>query len=136
MTPKQIELVENSWDLVLLKAKDAGMIFYSRLFAVAPELRPLFKESPEVQAQKLVSLITFAVHKLNTISEIENDVKSLGKRHKNYNVRPEHYAVVAEALLWTLEKTLKERWNEEMKEAWVTVYTLLSSTMIQAAQET
>ncbi|HEU5289127.1 MAG TPA: globin family protein [Cyclobacteriaceae bacterium] len=135
MTPKQIELVENSWDAVLLNTKDAGMIFYSRLFDIAPELKPLFKESPEAQAQKLVSLITFAVHKLNTLDEIVNDVKSLGKRHKKYNVKPEHYGVVAEALLWTLEKALQEKWNKEMKDAWVTVYTILSSTMIAAAQE-
>lgn len=135
MTPKQIELVESSWDFVLLNTKNAGAIFYSRLFAIAPELKPLFKENPEAQAQKLIALITFAVHKLNTINEIVNDVKSLGKRHKNYNVKPEHYAIVAEALLWTLEKALQDKWNEEMKEAWVTVYTLLSSTMISAAQE-
>jgi nitric oxide dioxygenase len=95
----------------------------------------LFKESPEAQAQKLISLITFAVNKLNTIEDIVNDVKSLGKRHKKYNVKAEHYAIVAEALLWTLEKALQEKWNDEMKEAWVAVYTLLSSTMISAAEE-
>jgi hemoglobin-like flavoprotein len=135
MTPKQIELVENSWDLILHDTKNAGMIFYARLFEIAPELKPLFKESPEAQAQKLESLITFAVHKLNTLDEIVNDVKSLGKRHKKYNVKPEHYGIVAEALLWTLEKALQEKWNKEMKDAWVAVYTVLSTTMIGAAQE-
>lgn len=135
MTPQQIKLVETSWDFVLIRTKEAGMIFYSRLFTIAPELKPLFKESPEAQAQKLISLITFAVNKLNTIDDIVNDVKSLGKRHKKYNVKAEHYAIVAEALLWTLEKALQEKWNDEMKEAWVAVYTLLSSTMISAAEE-
>ena len=135
MTPKQIELVEDSWDFAITNTEGAGMIFYSRLFEIAPELKPLFKESQEAQAQKLVSLISFAVSKLNTIGEIVDDVKSLGKRHKKYNVKPEHYAIVAEALLWTLEKALQKRWNKEMKEAWVTVYTLLSTTMIAASQE-
>lgn len=135
MTPKQIELVQSSWDFVLLTNKEAGMIFYSRLFEIAPELRRLFKESPKAQAQKLTSIITFAVNKLNSIGEIVNDVKALGKRHKKYNVMPEHYGIVAEALLWTLEKALQEKWNAELKESWVAVYTLLSSTMINAAQE-
>ena len=135
MTPKQIELVEDSWDFVLINTEGAGMIFYSRLFEIAPELKPLFKESPEAQAQKLVSLITFAVTKLRTIGEIVEDVKSLGKRHKKYNVKSEHYAIVAEALLWTLEKALQKSWDEEMKEAWIAVYTLLSTTMISASQE-
>ena len=135
MTTRQIELVEDSWDFAITNTEGAGMIFYSRLFEIAPELRPLFKESPEAQAQKLVSLITFAVTKLNSIGEIVDDVRSLGKRHKKYNVKAEHYAIVAEALLWTLEKALQGRWNEEMKEAWVAVYTVLSTTMISASQD-
>ena len=135
MTKKQIELVQGSWEFILYNTKDAGMIFYSRLFEIAPELRPLFKESPEAQAQKLVSLLAFAIQKLDNIGEIVNDVKLLGKRHKKYNVRPEHYAIVAQALLWTLEKALQEKWNDEIKDAWVAVYTVLSSTMINAAEE-
>ena len=135
MTTRQKELVEDSWDFVITNTKEAGMIFYSRLFEIAPQLKPLFKESSEAQAKKLVALITYAVTKLHTIDEIVDDVKSLGIRHGNYNVKPEHYAIVAQALLWTLEKALQNRWNEEMKEAWVAVYTLLSTTMINAAQE-
>ena len=136
MTTRQKELVEDSWDFVITNTNEAGMIFYTRLFEIAPQLKPLFKESPEAQAKKLVALITYAVTKLHTIDEIVDDVKSLGVRHVKYNVKPEHYAIVAQALLWTLEKALQNRWNEEMKEAWVAVYTLLSTTMINASQET
>ena len=135
MTPRQIQLVQSSWDFVLLENSEAGVIFYSRLFEIAPELRPLFSENPKIQAQKLVSIITFAVKKLDSLGEIVEDVRSLGKRHKKYNVKPEHYGIVANALLWTLEKALQDKWNAEMKESWVAVYTILSSTMISAAQE-
>jgi nitric oxide dioxygenase len=135
MTPRQIQLVQSSWDFVLLHNSNAGVIFYSRLFEIAPELKPLFSENQKVQAQKLVSMISFAVQKLNSIGEIVEDVRTLGKRHKKYNVKPEHYAIVASALLWTLEKALPDQWNAEMKESWVAVYTVLSSTMISAAQE-
>ena len=135
MTPKQIELVENSWDFVLMNTTEAGIIFYNRLFEIDPSLRTLFKGDIKSQSQKLVSLITFAVHKLNSLDEILSDVKALGMRHNKYHVKEEHYATVAQALLWTLEKGLGDRWNEELKNAWVTLYTVLSKTMIAAAKE-
>jgi len=135
MTTKQIELVENSWDFVLMNTTEAGIIFYNRLFEIDPSLRNLFKGDIKSQSQKLISLITFAVHKLNSLDEILTDVKALGMRHNKYNVKEEHYATVAQALLWTLEKGLGNQWNEELKNAWVTLYTVLSKTMIEAAKE-
>jgi hemoglobin-like flavoprotein len=134
MTPKQIELVENSWDFILLNTQEAGVIFYGKLFELDPSLKALFKEDIKSQSQKLVALITFAVHKLNNINDIVADVKALGQRHKKYNVQPAHYATVATALLWTLEAGLKEQWNDELKSAWVAVYTILSNTMIEAGK--
>jgi hemoglobin-like flavoprotein len=135
MTEKQIELVESSWEYVLLNTNDAGAIFYDRLFSIDPSLKPLFKENIKVQSQKLISMITFVVHKLSNLQDVVKDVIALGKRHKNYKVKPEHYAIVAQALLWTLEKGAGEKWTNEHKEAWVAAYTILSQTMIQAAKE-
>lgn len=135
MTPRQIELVENSWDFVVMNSNEAGINFYNRLFEIDPSLRALFKEDIKSQSQKLIALITFAVHKLHNFNEIISDVKALGLRHRRYEVKPEYYATVAEALLWTLEKGLGSQWTQEMKEAWVTLYTILSKTMIEAASE-
>ena len=135
MTSKQIELVENSWDFIMANTTEAGLIFYNKLFELDPSLRSLFKGDIKSQSQKLISLITFAVHKLNTLDEILADVRALGVRHNKYRVQRDHYATVAEALLWTLEKALGNQWTQELKSAWVTLYTVLSTTMIEAAQE-
>jgi nitric oxide dioxygenase len=135
MTPKQIKLIEDSWDFVIINTTEAGMIFYSRLFQLDPSLRPLFKDSIDAQSKKLVSMITFIVHKLNKLDEVTKDIKALGQRHGNYKVKPEYYKTVGEALLWTLERSLGEQWNDELKEAWVTVYGVLSKTMIEASSK-
>ena len=135
MTQAQINLVEDSWDFIILNTSEAGKIFYTKLFELDPSLQSLFKEDIESQSRKLVSMITFVVHKLNNLDEVINDVIALGKRHAGYKVKKEYYTTVAVALLWTLEQALKERWNEEMKGAWVAVYTVLSETMIKAMQE-
>ena len=63
-------------------------------------------------------------------------IADLAIRHRDYGTKPKHYASVGQALLWTLEKGLGYDWNEEVAEAWLTCYTLLSNTMIDAANET
>ena len=133
MTPKQIENVMNTWDFVVLNTAEAGKIFYDRLFEIDPKLRSLFKGNMESQEQKLISMITFVVHKLNNLNEVVKDVKALGERHSNYKVLPEYYNTVGAALLWTLEQALGSKWNDEVREAWTKAYTILSSTMIEAA---
>ena len=135
MTQEQINLVENSWDFVLLNTNEAGKIFYGKLFELDPSLRKLFKEDIDTQSRKLVSMITFVVHKLNNLGEVVNDVIALGKRHAGYKVTEAHFNTVAAALLWTLELALKDQWNDKMKNAWVAVYTVLSETMINAMKE-
>ncbi len=135
MTPKQIELIQESWEYILKNVPQAGELFYSRLFDVNPNLRPMFSPDVKTQAQKLVSMITFAVRKLNTLDEVISDVQALGRRHGNYGVQPAHYAMVADSLLWTLEKGLGERWTREMIEAWVSLYSTLSGIMMEASAQ-
>lgn len=135
MTSRQIELVEDSWDYVITNTKEAGALFYEKLFSESPHLKPLFKGDIKEQERKLVSLITFAVSKLNNLDEIIKDVQALGTRHKGYGVKDEHYNNVASALLWTLEKGLANRWNEEVKEAWTQLYVTLAGIMTQAPEK-
>jgi hemoglobin-like flavoprotein len=135
MTKEQINLVEGSWDFIIMNTSEAGNIFYSKLFELDPTLKVLFKEDIDSQSRKLVSLITFVVHKLSNLNEVIDDVIALGKRHAGYKVKPEHFNTVAAALLWTLELALKDQWNDKMKAAWVEVYTVLSGAMMKAMAE-
>ena len=132
MTPRQISLIEDSWDYIITNTEEAGNIFYTRLFEQSPHLKHLFKENMRDQERKLISMITFAVSKLNNLGEVMNDVKALGTRHKGYGVKDEMYNDVATALLWTLEQGLGSRWNEEVKEAWTALYVTLSGIMAKA----
>jgi hemoglobin-like flavoprotein len=134
MTEKQIKLIEDSWDYIIMNTQEAGELFYGRLFEKNPGLKPLFKSNLQDQARKLIALITFAVNKLNNFSEVVSDIEALGIRHNAYGVEPKHYDMVGEALLWTLEQGLGDKWNDELLQAWSTLYTTLSEVMINASQ--
>jgi Hemoglobin-like flavoprotein len=131
MTPTQIQLVKESWSKVIPISDAAGSLFYQRLFDVAPGVRHLFKSNPHEQSRKLMTMITMVVSKLDQLDTILEDIKGLARRHDKYGAKKEHYAVVGECLIWTLNKGLGDHWNKETEEAWATAYTILSNAMIQ-----
>ena len=80
-------------------------------------------------------MITVAVNGLNDLEKIVSAVKALGVRHVGYGVEDSHYDTVGSALIWTLGKGLGEEFTDALKAAWIKVYTLLATTMKEAAAE-
>jgi hemoglobin-like flavoprotein len=133
MKNSHIAIIKDSWNHLAINSPDAGEHFYSILFELAPGVRPLFKPDLKDQSRKLVTMLTFVISKLNSLDEIEAQIKGLARRHANYGAQPEHYPVVGQALLGMLEIELGDHWNDETRQAWIEVYTVLSEAMIDAA---
>lgn len=133
MTPEQITRVQDSWHQVEGIADQAAALFYQRLFSQDPALKPLFKGNMEEQGRKLMSMIGVAVKGLDRLDSIVPAVQKLGERHKGYGVKPEDYSTVGQALLWTLDQGLGDAFDAETESAWAAAYTLLASTMMDAA---
>jgi hemoglobin-like flavoprotein len=79
-------------------------------------------------------MLSYVIVKLDKLDDILDEVAKLAQRHEGYGVKADHYTAVGTALLWTLEQGLGAAWNEELKAAWVEVYTVLSEAMINAAK--
>ncbi|HZI31321.1 MAG TPA: globin family protein [Candidatus Binatia bacterium] len=133
MTPRQVELVQTTWEKCMPIADQAAALFYGKLFELDPELKPLFKTDIKEQGKKLMVMITAAVRGLSDLGKLVPVVEDLGRRHVGYGVKDDHYATVGTALLWTLEQGLGDAFTAEVKEAWATTYGILSSTMQKAA---
>ena len=136
MTQKQVELVKATWTLVAtMDPVVVGGLFYNRLFEIAPQVKHMFRGEMPEQSKKLMAMIGFVINKLDKLDDIIAEVAKLGQRHGGYGVKPEHYAIVGNALIWTLEKGLGDIWDAQVKAAWVECYTILSEAMINAAAE-
>lgn len=133
MEAKTIELVQGTFKQVVPIADTAAEIFYNKLFDLDPALKPLFKGDMKEQGAKLMSMIGTAVNGLNNLEAIVPAVQNLGKSHVGYGVKDSHYDTVGNALLYTLDKGLGEAFTPEVKDAWVEVYTVLATTMKDAA---
>ena len=135
MTPEQVQLVQDSFAKVAAIRDQAAALFYRRLFELDPGLRPLFKGAMTAQGARLMTALGGVVGSLDQLERILPALCALGRRHGAYGVRPEHYATVGEALIWTLEQALGPAFTREMRRAWIDAYGRLAWTMIAAAEE-
>ncbi len=135
MTPETKMLVQKSFEQVLPMAEAAAELFYFRLFKLDPALQNLFRGDMAEQGHKLMNMLRVAVAGLDRLDTLIPAVQKLGQRHVGYGVRPQHYQVVGEALLWTLEAGLGDSFTAETAAAWAEVYATLSGVMQEAAFE-
>jgi len=133
---EQIELVKKTWSQVSGDPDAVAALFYDRLFQIAPEARPLFPESMEEQGAKLMQMLATAIANLDRLGEVRPALTALAVRHLDYGTLPEHYPIVGQALLDTLDRGLGEDFTPEVRAAWSEIYEKLSSIMIVAAAET
>lgn len=133
MTPESKRLVKDSWAQVEPIQEVAAALFYGRLFELDPSLRHLFRGDMAEQGRKLMQTLTVVVRGLDRLDDLLPAVEALGRRHGAYGVHDAHYATVADALLWTLERGLGARFTPAVRDAWAEAYTLLATVMKRAA---
>jgi hemoglobin-like flavoprotein len=133
MNPTQVKLVQDSFAKVAPISEQAAVIFYDRLFEVAPAVKTMFPTEMKEQRKKLMATLAVVVNGLGNLDSVLPAASALAKRHVSYGAKPEHYPVVGGALLWTLEKGLGAAWTPAVADAWTAAYGTLSGFMISEA---
>src|SRR5712671_1088637 len=133
MTPDQVQLVQQSFSKVAPIADQAAVLFYGRLFEIAPQVKAMFPADMTEQRKKLMATLAVVVNGLSNLESVLPAASALAMRHVSYGAKAEHYPVVGAALLWTLEKGLGEDWTPAVADAWTTAYGTLSGYMIAEA---
>ncbi|MFF5970331.1 globin domain-containing protein [Streptomyces sp. NPDC012769] len=109
--------------------------FYALLFLRHPELRELFPAAMNTQRDRLFkALLTAATH-ADDAATLTTYLTHLGRGHRKYGTRPEHYPAVGEALIGALTRYAPAVWGPRTEAAWVAAYTTISQIMIDAATE-
>jgi len=135
VTPRQVELVQESFTKVMPIAPAAAQMFYEKLFEIDPSLKLLFKGDMKEQGRMLMMMIAGAVRGLSNPPALIPVLKDLGARHVGYGVRDHHYDTVGNALIWRLQAGQHQDFTDEMGEDWVEAYKLLAGVMQQGARE-
>jgi len=134
MTQRQIELVQSSFAALAPRADELSQTFYDTLFDIAPAVRAMFPLDISEQKDKLVHMLGFIVNRLHVATEIARPIENLGVRHVAYGAQAEHYPIVGQALMTSLEKLGGDVFTAETRDAWAAAFDLLSTRMIEAGQ--
>jgi hemoglobin-like flavoprotein len=88
----------------------------------------------KAHARGVVQMLDATVNMLGPdLKPATKTLTMLGVRHIKYGVLPAHYGIVGEALLYTLETALGDKWTPLVKKGWVGIYTFVSSAMMAGA---
>ncbi|MFG2369939.1 globin domain-containing protein [Streptomyces sp. NPDC048504] len=107
--------------------------FYALLFVRHPELRSLFPAAMDTQRDRLLRALLTAAEHIDNTEVLVAYLQNLGRGHRKYGTRAEHYPAVGECLIGALNKYASAVWDAETEAAWVRAYTTISQVMIDAA---
>ncbi len=131
------QLLHNSFLKVIPQKQKFAAVFYETLFSAYPHVRPLFAYTDKLMQQnKLFSVLSTTINNLHNPDVLKTTLFELGKNHISYHVKPEHFALVGDALLKTFAVVLGDAWTPELKQAWAEGYEAISSLMQEAYQST
>ncbi|WBO65191.1 globin domain-containing protein [Streptomyces camelliae] len=107
--------------------------FYALLFVRHPDLRSLFPAAMDTQRDRLLKALLTAAEHLDNTAVLVDYLQNLGRGHRKYGTRAEHYPAVGECLIGALSRYATGTWSPETEAAWVRAYTTISQVMIDAA---
>jgi nitric oxide dioxygenase len=132
--PLDIDALETSFDLIAPRGDELMDVFYARLFAAAPSVKPLFAgtDLPRQKAMLLGTLVLLR-KSLRDLGAIVPKLHALGARHVAYGAVPEHYPVVGEVLIASMAEVAGDAWRPEYEQAWGTAFAVVAGAMLEGA---
>ncbi|MEV7185920.1 globin domain-containing protein [Kitasatospora sp. NPDC093102] len=135
LTAREVELVRAGLAAVEPVADRATAHFYALLFLRHPELRSFFPAAMDVHRDRLFRTLLAVVREIDQPVALRTTLAGLGRSHRRYGTLTGHYVVVEECLVQTLARYAGGGWDAGAEQAWRRAYRMISSVMIEAAEE-
>lgn len=139
LTNRQVELIIDTWSYVRVDLEKAGTVLFVKLFEIAPELQKLFPFDGEAVTAdnellkrhgiQVMESIDAAIGMLDNPEELKETLIDLGIVHHMKDVQVDSFAPVGQALIYTLQTGLGDKFTEEVKAAWLKLYAVVQQLM-------
>ncbi|WP_308120541.1 globin domain-containing protein [Streptomyces bambusae] len=132
-----MRILKSSFAVVERRAEHAVTFFYAHLFWHNPALRELFPAAAgEMQRQRdrLFAALTHVVARLGD-ADLLPYLHGLGRDHRKYLARPEHYAAVGTSLRAALAEACGDAWSPAADKAWAEAYQVIADAMQAGAAD-
>ncbi|XP_054758842.2 uncharacterized protein LOC129264905 [Lytechinus pictus] len=145
-TSEQKELVKRTWQILAPNPAKHGAVMFAKLLTRHPTVGKLFPFGKEnlsyaqllkhskvlAHGKKVMETVGVAVDGLNDLDLLVPILRDLGGRHVGYGVNKELFEPVGEVLLETIKEALGSDFTDEVRQAWVAVFKIVSDTMSEA----
>ncbi|OWF43371.1 neuroglobin-like [Mizuhopecten yessoensis] len=139
LTPRQIHLVQDTWDIIKDDLSKLGVIVFLRLFETEPDLKHLFPKIVQMNEQNklewdidrdmltkhavsVMEGLGAAVESLDESEFLNSVLISIGQTHVKRHVKPQMLKRLWPSLNYGLKQVLQSKYNKEVNEAWKKVY--------------
>jgi hemoglobin-like flavoprotein len=131
MTRDARQLIRTSFAQLEPRAGIVSLLFYQRLFNLAPGLQSMFTGDIEAQGVKLMAMLRAVTDGLDAPGDIVPALHEMGRRHAGYGVRDSQcqYDLVGQALLETFADVPGSGFPTGAREAWAAAYDWIASFM-------
>ncbi|HEY6796277.1 MAG TPA: globin domain-containing protein [Kineosporiaceae bacterium] len=128
-----VPALRRSFGAIAEHGDEVPLYFYSYLFLREPRLRGLFPPGMAAMRDRLVGALAKIVSDVDDLGELVPFLEHLGRDHRKFQVAAEHYPLVGEALLATLEHFLGPAWTPHLATEWAAAYGVVADVMIKSA---
>ncbi len=135
MTESEIRIVQAHFAGIYSAKSALAVLFYDRLFEIAPAIRPFFPEDMTAQRAKLIDTLAYAVRHIGGGRALDGAIVDLARRHVAYGARPEHLAPVGRALMHALRAATPGGMTAAEEDAWSMTYATIEAAMVPAMRE-
>ncbi len=116
------QALKDSFAIVCEAGDEVSQYFYSYLFLIAPEVRPMFPVAMGAQRDRFVTALGRIVAEADDPDQLIPFLQQLGRDHRKFQVVAQHYEAAGQALLATLAYFLGDAWTPELQRGWTEAY--------------
>lgn len=128
-------LIQQSFALVKGKADKVAGHFFALLFLTDPATRDMFPPMMDRQRDGLFGALGALVARADEPESLTAYLRRLGRDHRKFGVRAEHYAAMCRCLLAAMRRFAEPDWTPAMDQAWETAFGEAAEIMIAAARQ-
>lgn len=108
--------------------------FYKHMFEEHPELLNVFNKTNQKlgrQQTALAQTVIAAAKHIDHLEAIIPNVNQIAHKHRALEIKPEHYPIVGENLIWAIQHVLGDAATPEIVDAWTKTYGVIADVFIK-----
>lgn len=133
LSDKTMAIVKSTAPILQEHGETLTRHFYQRMFTHNPEVAPFFNPANQTagkQQRALAGAIAAYAANIDNLEVLGGAVELIAQKHASLMIKPEHYPIVGQNLLASIQEVLGEGATDEIIEAWAEAYGFLADIMI------